>query len=195
MTSDLFDATTANMVLFGRELDLGLSIVGIHIISVAAHFRFASGFRHPHAGMQGVTVIQKCCVCMRWWVGGCGRREGGGQIDRLRSGSARAVRTQFCFFRPQLGNVPNRSRSQGHVKTLDHILVSDLPNRSKRDRVAPISTLATQQRSSHRVSQSLLACVPCFAAVPFCQISWFMRLLRGWDFRATLGSLLHATRQ
>ena len=123
--------------------------------------------RHGHPEM----------LCVYALVGGWVWEEGGGQIDRLRSGSARAVRTQFCFFRPQLGNVPNRSRSQGHVKTLDHILVSDLPNRSKRDRVAPISTLATQQRS-HRVSQSLLACVPCFAAVPFCQISWFMRLLR-----------------
>ena len=80
----------------------------------------------------------------------------------------------------------NRSKSQGHVKTPDHILVSDLPNRSQRDRVAPMTTLATQQRSSHRVSQSLLACVPCFAAVPFCQISWFMRLLRGWDCRASV---------
>ena len=59
----------------------------------------------------------------------------------------------------------------------DRILVGDLPNRSKRDRVAPMVALATQQRSSHRVSQSLLACVPCFAAVPLCQFSWFMRLL------------------
>ena len=76
---------------------------------------------------------------------------------------------------PGDGNQPKEI--PGTREDPDRVLVSDLPNRSKRDRVAPIKTLATQQRSSHRVSQSLLACVPCFAAVSFCQFSWFMRLL------------------
>ena len=47
---------SAKMALFGRELDLGLGMVWIHIINVAAHFRFISG---SATLMQDVTVIRK----------------------------------------------------------------------------------------------------------------------------------------
>ena len=59
----------------------------------------------------------------------------------------------------------NRTRSQGHVKTPDHILVSDLPNRSKRDRVAPIDN-----DTGHTATL-----VPLRFAKPFCLRSLLRR--------------------
>ena len=56
MTSNLPNAISAKMALFGRELDLGLGMVWIHIINVAAHFRFISD---SATLMQDVTVIRK----------------------------------------------------------------------------------------------------------------------------------------
>ena len=60
------------------------------------------GCRASRSSRNVVCVNERGWVSVRVWVRGGNRWS---QIDRLRSGSARAERTHLCVFQPQLGNV------------------------------------------------------------------------------------------